>query len=449
MQCSSLGYVDTKSAYTIAYMEGVTVPKLDKRLTDTLAKKLPIPSSPYEIFWCGDDPGFGCRVTSAGSRAWVMERRVDRKTVRRTLGKVTGANGITAEVARKLKINVSSELQQGVDRSADSREAVKTEKKHALTLAQALRDYVDKKRRAKDGLALKDRTKADYLAMIEEGKTRQDGSQMAGGELFPLAQRSIHKIAGADIRHLHAALMKRGARRATYAMQVLRAVMNWQGVTVPDNPLGKEVAGRDRIVLASTAGRPKPIPPEYLGAWWRAACAIGDEAEGLRLASDYYRFRLLTGCRGVEILGDDHGNEPIRVQDVDVVGARIHLPDTKNRTDHVLLLSKQALEIVKRNVEGRAPGDRLFALGDPRKTLRAINVAAGMAPLACQGHGLRATFASVAEELVSQYTLKRMMNHADSGDVTGSHYIGKGEAQLRAGWQVVADFIESQAGSSS
>ena len=40
-----------------------------------------------------------------------------------------------------------------------------------LTLAMALREYVEKKRRAKDGLALKARTKADYLAMLEPGKT--------------------------------------------------------------------------------------------------------------------------------------------------------------------------------------------------------------------------------------------------------------------------------------
>jgi hypothetical protein len=30
--------------------------------------------------------------------------------------------------------------------------------------------------------------------------------------------------------------------------------------------------------------------------------------------------------------------------------------------------------------------------------------------------------------------------------VTLGHYVGKSEAQLRAGWQVVADFIEAAAG---
>ena len=248
------------------------------------------------------------------------------------------------------------------------------------------------------------------------------------------------------MRDLHKSLLKRGPRRATYAMQVLRAVFNWHGVTVPDNPLGKDVAGRDRIVLASTAADPKPIPPEYLGAWWNAACRAGsDPVGGSKQAGDYYRFRLLTGVRGVEVLGDTHENKPIKVKDVDLVGGRIKLPDTKNRTDHVLLLSDQALSIVKSNVEDKKPGDLLFPVADPRKTLQAINRAAGMDPMACQGHALRSTFASIAEDLVSTYTLKRMMNHANTGDVTGAHYISKGENQLRDGWQKVADFILEQA----
>ncbi len=38
-----------------------------------------------------------------------------------------------------------------------------------------------------------------------------------------------------------------------------------------------------------------------------------------------------------------------------------------------------------------------------------------------------------------------MMNHAAGGDVTLGHYVGKSEAQLRAGWQTVADFIDAAA----
>lgn len=38
-----------------------------------------------------------------------------------------------------------------------------------------------------------------------------------------------------------------------------------------------------------------------------------------------------------------------------------------------------------------------------------------------------------------------MINHVTNGDVTLGHYVGKGEAQLRAGWQTVADFIGNAA----
>ena len=79
---------------------------------------------------------------------------------------------------------------------------------------------------------------------------------------------------------------------------------------------------------------------------------------------------------------------------------------------------------------------------DARKTLAWINEHAGTK---VQGHGLRATFASIAEELVSSALLKWMMNHAAVGDVTLGHYVAKSESHLRAGWQAVADFVEEAA----
>jgi integrase len=152
----------------------------------------------------------------------------------------------------------------------------------------------------------------------------------------------------------------------------------------------------------------------------------------LRVAGDYHRFQLLTGCRGVEIHGHKLlGYPALRVADVDLVGARVTLRDTKNRSDHRILLSRQALEIARVHCEGRAPEEPLFPIMDARKTLKAINAAAGTS---VQGHGLRATFASVAEGLVSAAVLKRMMNHAVAADVTLGHYVAKSDAQLCAGW---------------
>jgi hypothetical protein len=311
-------------------------------------------------------------------------------------------------------------------------------KNQELTFAEALLEYAERKRRSKDGLPLKARTKADYLGMVTSGRLGRDGQRFADGELVALAKLRLSDIAPEEIRRTYERCARKSSRRASYAMQVLRAVLRWHGVVIADNPLGKDTAGRDRIVLAPPKGDPSPIPPERLGAWWNAASKASS-----RVAGDYYRFQLLTGCRGVEIHGHKKlGYPPLRVADVDLHSARVTLRDTKNRSDHRILLSRQALQIAGAHCEGRAPEEPLFQILDARKTLKAINAIAGTS---VQGHGLRATFASVAEGLVSAAVLRRMMNHAVAADVTLGHYVAKSDAQLRAGWQAVADWIEAEA----
>lgn len=428
------------------------MPKLEKRLTDSVARAIKLPIAPNTVdvrsingkqvflpkaaqmfWWCADTPGFGLRVSSSGDKAYISERRVDGKTVRRTLGKAVGSEAISADAARKLQITVSSELQSGIDRSEVKREQRKADKVDSLTLAEALKAYVRGKRRGKDGLGLKERTKADYLGMVEPGGTRKDGTPFIDGALFFLANKPIAKITAEDMRRAYKAAEKRSVRQATYAMQVLRAVLNWHGVTVPESPLSKQTPGKDRIILAPTVGNPKPIPPEKLGPWWRAATALAGRA-----AADGCRFILLTGCRPGEIFGSEHENG-LLVGNVDLAGARLVLLDTKNRKDHTVVLSRQALEILATHCIDKKPDAKVFNVLDPGATLDAINAAAdvtGITP-----HKLRHTFASVAEELVSGYALKRMMNHADGADVTGSNYVGKSENQLRIAWQAVADFV--------
>jgi integrase len=172
-----------------------------------------------------------------------------------------------------------------------------------------------------------------------------------------------------------------------------------------------------------------------------------DRGLQLRIAPDGARTLLVrytvkrTAGERQHRLSQEYGEGPgqIRLAAACAEAARIRaLRDTKNRSDHKLLLSRQAMDIVERNC--LEPEDPLFAIVDARKTLAWINALAGTK---VQGHGLRATFASIAEELVSGGVLKRMLNHADGGDVTLGHYVGKSEAQLRAGWQTVADFVEA------
>lgn len=422
-------------------------------LTEALVKQLDPPAAGQRIYLDAEQEHFGVRVLASGSRAWVLERRLDGKTIRRTLGDADGPRALKRKEALREFAKLNGSLLKGENKVAeerDARRAVEAQKKEeGLTFAAALKEYVTGKTRMKNGepIMLKARTVADYLSMIEPGGIRANGAPKVDGPLYPLAAKPISRISGAEVKTLHDRLAKTAPRRAGYAMQVLRAVFNWHGVRLPGNPMGKEVAARDRVVLKTTGNGKNPIKARHLGAWWRAACAAGgSDVGGSSAAADYYRFQLLTGCRGVEILGDDYGNEPIRVCDVDLADGCIVIHDTKNRLDHTIFLSRQALEIVKRRMTGKKKKDApLFGVGDPKKTLRAINKAAGLALTAHSGHDLRATFGSIADELVNKATVSKLLNHSTKDDVTLEHYVAVDDDRLRAAWQAVADFIEAAA----
>jgi hypothetical protein len=56
------------------------------RLTQLAIERLAPPSIGRVIYWDRTLPGFGLRLTAAGSKSWVAMYRVNRKTVMQTVG---------------------------------------------------------------------------------------------------------------------------------------------------------------------------------------------------------------------------------------------------------------------------------------------------------------------------------------------------------------------------
>lgn len=395
-----------------------------KRRLDTL----PLPAEGKRVTYHAKGPelaGLQLRITAGGTKTFYVFRRAAHGAPERVcLGRYPALSIERAGVKAKKAI---ADLAEG--------KSQKRVKKDTLTFKEALEDYVGKKRRSKDNLPLKERTKADYLAMVAPGKEKKNKTRNLDGELFQLADKPIHGITGDHIRDVYDKALDRGERRAAYAMQVLRAVLNWHGVDVADNPLskevaGKKVAGRTRIHIPKARDAKRPIKSERIGAWWNAASALDT------VAADYLRFCLLTGCRPGEPL-------KVLVGDCDLIGGRVLLRDTKNRRNHELVLSTQSWQIMKRHAEGKAPGDRLFAITDPKKTVRALAKATG---IEFSTKDLRSTFATIASKRTTVYVLDALINHIQQNDMTGTHYVEVAEAELRAGWQAVADHIEALAG---
>jgi hypothetical protein len=233
-------------------------------------------AEPYKITL---DRGLQLRIAPDGKRTLLVRYTVRGSNTERQYrlpqeyGDAPGQIKLAAACAEAGRIRTLA--RQGVDwRVAEdtrleaeaSARAATLQRRDGPTFEAELRDYVEKKRRAKDGLALKARTKSDYLSTVEPSRVTKGGTKRAAGPLYPIVHKPLSTLTASDIRATYEAAARRSLRRAEYAMQILRAVLRWNGVVIPGNPLGSETAGRDRITI--TRGRGTP-PPYRRSSWGR------------------------------------------------------------------------------------------------------------------------------------------------------------------------------------
>jgi integrase len=88
------------------------------RLTDPNVKRLPVPAKGSKVYYDGETKGFGCRVTAAGARAYILNYVVkgNGRERRLTIGSATDWRATDArEEAKRLR----QEIDRGVDPLGD------------------------------------------------------------------------------------------------------------------------------------------------------------------------------------------------------------------------------------------------------------------------------------------------------------------------------------------
>ena len=90
-------------------------PALTKRRIDA-AK----PASKDHFLWDGDEHGLGLKITPAGSKIFILQKSVQGRLKRVTLGRY---GDLTLEAARKVARRLNGEIAQGRDPIADARAA--------------------------------------------------------------------------------------------------------------------------------------------------------------------------------------------------------------------------------------------------------------------------------------------------------------------------------------
>lgn len=362
-------------------------------------------------------------VTDSGAKSWVVQRRIQGKVTRITLGRFPD---LTPENARTHAERVAGDIAHGRNPQNEKREA----RAKRLTLAEAFEEMLEVRR-------LKPATVKTYRQVMSA----------ALGDWMPRPMTNITKDAVAD---RHAKLTKEsGGPYADSAMRTLRAVWNFAGgqyetadgeSMMPPNPV---------LRLSKTKAwhrnRPRKtyIAEHQLEPWFAAVQELRSHPwdSAAKTVGDYLALLVLTGMRRSE-------GASLAWDQVDLRSRALVLHDTKNREDHTLPLSDFVVELLTERSQRAARGaqyvfpsvGRAGYLQEPRVQIRRVIAASGV-PFSL--HDLRRTFITSAERLdLPAYVLSRLANHQLGHPVTRDYIVNDIE-RLRGPMQKITDYLLS------
>lgn len=394
-----------------------------------LTKKLieAVEPQPRVQFLRDDDvPGLAVRITPAGHRAFVFEKRVNGRNRRMTLG-TYGA--LTLEQARQLARVTAGEIAGGADPVAEKRKRAH----RAVTLGEVFEEYL----RVRE---LRPRTTQDMRCALRD--------------LSDWTARPVTEITRDMVTARHMRLGERSKARANGTMRYLRAWLNFaaeryattDGPLLTHNPVKRlsAVRGWYRVDRRRTF-----IKPHELRPWMLAVQGLGevpDRAPGtgwdmpkLRhgdMQRDFYMLLALTGLRRSEALG-------LRWVDVDFAGRTLTVRGTKNHRDHTLPLPGYLVDMLRER-KAQAGSTFVFSESDGQRlqNLRyGLERVAKVSGVKFCPHDLRRTFATVAESLdLPAYALKHLLNHSSGADVTAGYVVVTTE-RLRAPMERICDYM--------
>lgn len=251
-------------------------------------------------------PGLRVRVTAAGAKSYVFEGKLNRKTIRHTIGDVRAWSIDDARIdANRLRVLLDAgtdprelERERLADKAAKEAEA----KGHALTVADVWPRYMaegkPKRRTAWKPRYVSDLNRA--AAMGGEPKKRGKGATKPGhlAALMPLPLSSIDQDV---IRDWYALEAKTAPIQAARAVAMFSGFLGWCATKKDLRALVNKNAARASElgdVLPGVNKRRDALEIDQLPAWF-----AGTDKLRSRTAAAYLQALVLTGARREELAG--------------------------------------------------------------------------------------------------------------------------------------------------
>jgi integrase len=341
------------------------------RLTDALIESL-TPDGRDRLIFDDRQPGFGLRVTPAGSKIFIAQGRVAGRKRRITVGHYPATK---VAKAREDALQALADMRRGTDPAVVRTARLKAAAAGQMTVTELAEKWLDDHVRPK----LKPRTVEDYERLVAQ-------------HISPaLGHLSVAGIDRDDIIRFHVS-MKRTPRRANYSVATTRALLNFAidlGLRPPaSNPARKIKMFRERMVERFMSEAEIAKAADGITEAERAKKIAVHGAAGLRLA-------LLTGARSGEITAIqwsdiDWDRKLIRLSDSDEPGRK-----TGARTIYVSDAAIEVLRSIPRIgrfvIAGAKPDEPYKNLGRAWIVARAY---AGLEDVRL--HDLRHSYASLA-----------------------------------------------------
>lgn len=388
------------------------MPRLTKSFIDKVELPTAKPGKQAQDFYRDTAlPGFGLRVMNTGTKAFIVEKRINGKVKRITIGKY---GVLTPEKARNKALELLSDITLGADPIAEK----KAKRAKGATLGEAFESYLNARHDLKPG------TIKNYRKCID-------------GALKDWLKKPLAEIDKSSVQERHAKLGARAPARANNVMRVLRAVFNHAMEQYEDakgqpiilvNPVDRLSHNRSWYRVER---RTSVLKAHELGDWLAATEQLNSTSR------DYLQLLLFTGLRKTEAAS-------LPWEAIDLKAKTLIVTDTKNRDPHQLPLPPYLQTMLERR---RLESDSVWVfpsaqnnghLTEPRSATKRVTELSG---IKFTLHDLRRTFITIAEGLdVSAYALKRLANHRMVNDVTAGYIISDVE-RLRAPMERVAEFI--------
>jgi integrase len=406
------------------YMASTRSPNQSVKLTKTVVEKLPSPPAGQAFHRDSELKGFAVRVTAAGVKSFIVEKRINGKVVRATLARF---GELTVEQARKKAQSYLGMIAMGGDPVGDKQRAAL----RSATLDEAFAAFKTNRQ------SLKPHTLYNYGRLLASAFP-----DWRGRALTAISKDMVAK------RHLHLS-DTRGEAYADLAMRFLRSLINFSiahyedrsgNPVIPDNPVLRLTRTR---AWNRTERRQTWIKLHQLKAWCGAVDALRTESSpSAETIADYLLFLLFSGLRRQEAA-------QLTWDQIDLIDRTLVIPDPKNRRPHTLPLSTVLVEILSRRRTHATsrfvfPGDGASGyLVEPKRQIAKVVSRSGVEFTI---HDLRRTFVTVAESCdVPPYAIKRLVNHAMRNDVTAGYIVTDVE-RLRGPIQRICDRLVNAAG---